>query len=84
MLNAANFGSGPPLNYRAVTLPKYESARLGGCKLNSVAGKFRNGARTLENVCSVPVQETAKNRAKFGWLPLSDVAAVTLPRRLTY
>ena len=30
--------------------------------------------------CSVPAQETTKHRAKFGWLPLSDVAAVTLPR----
>ena len=32
-------------------------------------------------ICSVPAQETAKHRAKFGWLPLSDVAAVTKPRR---
>jgi len=32
---------------------------------------------------SVPAQETAKHRAKFGWLPLSDVAAVTKPRRET-
>ena len=32
---------------------------------------------------SVPAQETAKHCAKFGWLPLSDVAAVTKPRRET-
>jgi len=32
---------------------------------------------------SVPTQETAKHRAKFGWLPLSDVPAVTKPRRET-
>jgi len=30
---------------------------------------------------SEPAQETAKRRAKFGWSPLSDVAAVTKPRR---
>ena len=29
------------------------------------------------------MQETAKHRAKFGWLPLSDVGAVTKPRRET-
>jgi len=34
-------------------------------------------------IYSVPVQETAKHRAKFGWLSLSDVAAVTKPRRET-
>jgi len=34
-------------------------------------------------VYSVPAQETAKHRAKFGWLPLSDAAAVTKPRRET-
>jgi len=28
-------------------------------------------------------QQTAKHRAKFGWLPLSDGAAVTKPRRET-
>jgi len=30
-----------------------------------------------------PKMETAKHRARFGWLPLSDVAAVTKPRRET-
>ena len=28
-------------------------------------------------------QQAAKHRAKFGWLPLKDVAAVTKPRRET-
>jgi len=37
----------------------------------------------LNCIYSVPAQETAKHRAKFGWLPLSDVAAVTRPRRET-
>jgi len=32
----------------------------------------------------VPAQETAKHRAKFGWRPVSDVAAVTKPRRETH
>ena len=32
---------------------------------------------------SVPMQETAKHRAKSGWPPLSDVGAVTKPIRET-
>jgi len=43
----------------------------------------RPGARAPENVYSVLAQEMAKYRATFGWLPLSDVAAVTKPRRET-
>jgi len=31
-------------------------------------------------IYSVPALEMAKHRAKFGWLPLHDVGAVTLPR----
>ena len=34
-------------------------------------------------VYNVPAQETAKYRAKFGWLLLSDVAALTKPRAKT-
>jgi len=34
----------------------------------------------FETVYSVPAQETAKHRAKFGWPPVSDVAVVTKPR----
>jgi len=47
--------------------------------------KFCQGATAPENVpiYSVPAQETAKDRAKFGWTPVSDVAAVTKPRRET-
>jgi len=37
----------------------------------------------FETQCSVPAQETAKHRAKFGWPPVSDVAAVTNARRET-
>jgi len=32
---------------------------------------------------SVPAQETAKRRARFGWPPVTDVAAVTKARRET-
>ena len=45
---------------------------------NSVRGK-----KSRKCIYSVPGQETAKHSAKFGWLPLSDVAAVTLPRSET-
>jgi len=41
---------------------------------NSPRGKSHG-----ECICSVLAQKTAKYRAKFGWLPLSDVAAVTKP-----
>jgi len=34
-----------------------------------------------DTVYSLPAQVRAKDRAKFGWLPFSDVAAVTKPRR---
>jgi len=39
--------------------------------LNFEPGKIR----------SVPAQETSKRRARFGWPAVSDVAAVTKPRR---
>ena len=44
--------------------------------------KFRDGARGHENVYtdSVPAQETAKHRAKFGWPSVSNVAVVTKAR----
>ena len=34
-------------------------------------------------IYGVPAQETAKHAAEFGWPPVSDVAAVTKPRRET-
>jgi len=34
------FGSRPLLKCRAVTVPKYDSTRLGGCKLNFAPGKI--------------------------------------------
>jgi len=44
--------------------------------------KTPSGGKTpRKNIYSVPAQETAKHRAKFGWPPVSDVAAVTKPIR---
>jgi len=51
--------------------------------LNFVPGKILLRARAPENVYIVPAKETDKHRAKFGWLPLSNVAAVKKPRRKT-
>jgi len=84
VLNAAKFGSRPQLECRAVTLPisLYDSARLGGRKVNFARGKnLLPGNSRQKCIYNVPVQETAKHRAKFRWLPLSDVAAVTKPTR---
>jgi len=36
-----------------------------------------------KHIYNVPAEETAKHRAKFGWPPVSDIAAVTKPRRET-
>jgi len=41
------------------------------------------GTRAPDMYYSVPAQETAKHRTKFGCPPLSDVGAVTKPRRNT-
>ena len=40
-----------------------------------------NDANFLATLYSVPAQETAKHRAKFDWIPVNDVAAVTKPKR---
>jgi len=61
-------------------LPIYESVRLGR-KMNFAAGKIPLGVRAPPQMYSVPAQETAKDRAKFCWPQVSDVAAVTKPRR---
>ena len=64
MLNAAKFGLRPSLKCRTVTLPKYESARLGGCTLNFAPRKIpQRGKNPQKCICSVPAQETAKHRA---------------------
>jgi len=82
VLGAAKFGSHPLLECRAVMLPigerKTWRTQTEYCTWqNSVTGQ------QPPKMCSVAAHETAKHRAKFGWLPLSDVAAVTEPRRET-
>jgi len=45
-------------------------------------GKILSGGKGPRKcIYDVPAQETAKYRARFGWPPVSDVAAVTKPRR---
>jgi len=61
--------------------------------MNLSVNKFGKSVATLWTIslwivffdlqCSTPAQETAKHRAKFDWRPLSDVGAVTKPRRET-
>ena len=41
------------------------------------------GMRPRKIIYSEPAQETTKHRANFGWPSVSDVAAVTNPRRET-
>jgi len=43
--------------------------------------KFRQGQKPQKCIHSVPAQETAKDRAKYRWPAVSDVAAVMKPRR---
>jgi len=78
VINAAKFGSRPLLECRAVTPPIGERKTW---RTQSKLHLANYGATTAENIYSLPAQVTAKHRAKFGWPPLSDVAAVTMPRR---
>jgi len=46
--------------------------------MNFAPGKIPSGGKSPQKCAySVPAQETAKHRAKFGWPPVIDVAAVT-------
>jgi len=85
LLNAGKFGWRPLLECRAVTLLIQESARLGRkvefwTWQNSVTGQQPPKMYSIHNV---QAQQMVKHRAKFGWLPLSNVAAVRKPRRET-
>jgi len=52
--------------------------------VNFAQGKIHSGGkRPPKYIYSVAAQETIKHRAKFGWPPVSDVAAVAKPRRDT-
>jgi len=69
-------------------VPCSNAANIGECKTwtqsefctwqNSITGQ-----EPLKCIHSVLAQEMAKHPAKFGWLPLTEVAAVTKPRRET-
>ena len=73
----------------AAGVPCSNAANIGECKTwtQSEFCTWQNsitGAKAAKNVLySVPAQKTAKHRAKFGCPPVSDVAAVTKPRRKT-
>jgi len=57
---------------------------VDGQKVNFARGKILSGGKISRKcIYSVPGQETAIHRAKFGWPPVSDVAAVTKARRET-
>jgi len=61
-------------------------ANIGNAKLGRNEhigpGKISLRGKNSKNcIYIVAVQETTKHRAKFGWPPVSDVAAVTKPRR---
>ena len=77
LLNAAKFGSRPLLDCRAVTM------QIGERKTWRTQSEFCTGKIPLRSnscrkcICSLPAQVRAKQCATFGWLPLSDVAAVT-------
>jgi len=81
VLNAAKFGSWPPLDCRAVTL-RIEQRKTWRTQSEFCTWQIplRNNSRR-KSAFSLPAQVRAKHCAKFGWLPLSDVAAVTKPRR---
>jgi len=45
-------------------------------------GKITPGGKSPQKyVYGIPEQQTAKHHAKFGWPPVSDIAAVMKPRR---
>jgi len=52
--------------------------------VNFARSKIPSGGEIPQkSIYSVKAQETAKDRAKFGWPPVSDVAAVMKPGRET-
>jgi len=69
----------------AAGVPRSNAANIRerlGRKVNFARGKIPSRAKRPQKcIYSVPSQETTKDRANFGWPPVSDVAAVTKPRR---
>ena len=69
-------------------VPCSNAANIGECKtwMQSEFCTWQNsvgGQEPWKCTYSVPAQEMAKHRAKFGWPPLSDVGSVTTQRRET-
>jgi len=63
--------------------PYSNAANIAECKerrVNFAPSKIPLQGKSPRNVYSVPAQETAKRRAKFGWPLVNDVVAVTKPR----
>jgi len=57
------------------------AAKTGERKVNFAPGRIPLGGKSPQKcIYSIPAQQTAKHRAKFSGLPLSDVAAVKKPR----
>jgi len=82
MLNGAKLGSRLLLDCRAVTLPIGQRKTWRRQSQFLHLAKFRYGATAAQKcICSLAAQVRTKRCAKFGWIPLSDVAAVTKPRR---
>jgi len=80
VLNAAKFGSRPLLDCHAL-LPIAERKTW---RTQSELCTWQNSVteqQLLKCIYSLPAQARTKHCAKFGWLPLSDIAAVTKPRR---
>jgi len=73
----------------AARVPCSNAANIGECKtwtqseFCSWQNSVRGNSPPQKCIYSIPLEDTAKHRAKFGWPPLSDVAAVTKPRRET-
>jgi len=61
---------------RAVMLPIYENARLRRSEFCTWENSVRGAKAAKKCIYSVPAQDMAKDRAKFGCPMVSDVAAV--------
>ena len=67
-----------PTNITSFFIPFLNSLDIASMTITNNRGKVPEKC-----IYSVPAQETAKHRAKFGCHPVNNVAAVTKPRRET-
>jgi len=84
MATLPNIGGAPAEHCKVSLTPTARvlcsnAANIGECN-TWTQSEFCTWQSPRKYLCSVQAQETAKQRAKFGWLPLSDVAAGTKPR----